>query len=145
MTTCHKHIPSFPHSLLITFVTRVTQRVSHVGQELFTLQEHLSSPPVFSGVCVARSLVFYIHVVFCRSLFVLLSFFFWPLTLCCLSFFDLRILITPLVFSNSSCTLYIVHVHLLYFNWINNMYMNMYSHDLFFPFFKLKTVIFIFV
>jgi hypothetical protein len=29
---------------------------------------------------------------FCRSLFVLLSFFFWPL--CCLYFFDLRILIT---------------------------------------------------
>ena len=36
---------------------------------------------------------------FCRSLYVLLYFFFWPL--CCLSF-DLRILITPLVFSNSS-------------------------------------------
>jgi len=38
---------------------------------------------------------------FCRSLFVILSFFFWPLR--CLSFFDLRILITPLVspsFSN---------------------------------------------
>ena len=51
----------------------------------------------FSGVHVIRSLVFY--VVFCRSLFVLLFFFFWPL--CCLSFFDLRILITPLVSSNS--------------------------------------------
>jgi hypothetical protein len=36
---------------------------------------------------------------FCRSLFVLLYFFFWPL--CCL-FFDIRILITPLVFWNSS-------------------------------------------
>ena len=34
---------------------------------------------------------------FCRSLFVLLAFFFWPL--CCL-FFDLRILINPLVSSN---------------------------------------------
>ena len=30
-----------------------------------------------------------------------LSFFFWPL--CCLSFFDLWIVITPLVSSNSSC------------------------------------------
>ena len=39
---------------------------------------------------------------FCRSLFVLLSFVFWPL--CCLSFFDLRLLITSLVSSNSSCT-----------------------------------------
>jgi hypothetical protein len=36
---------------------------------------------------------------FCRSLFVLLSFFFWPL---CYLFFDIRILITPLVSSNSS-------------------------------------------
>ena len=36
---------------------------------------------------------------FCRSLFVLLYFFFWPL--CSLFFFDIRILITPLVSSNS--------------------------------------------
>ena len=45
---------------------------------------------LFCGVRVAQSLVFY--VVFCRSLFVLLSFFFWPLY--CLSF-DLRFQITP--------------------------------------------------
>ena len=38
-------------------------------------------------------------VMFCRSLFVLLSFFFQPL--CCLFFFDIRILITPLVSSKS--------------------------------------------
>jgi hypothetical protein len=37
--------------------------------------------------------------VFCRSLFILLFVFIWPL--CCLSF-DLRLLITPLVSSNSS-------------------------------------------
>jgi hypothetical protein len=37
---------------------------------------------------------------FCRSLFYLLYFFFW--LLCCLSFIDLRILITPYVSSNSS-------------------------------------------
>ena len=37
-------------------------------------------------------------VVFCRSLFVPLYFFFWPS--CCMSF-NLRILITPLVSSNS--------------------------------------------
>jgi len=36
---------------------------------------------------------------FCRSLFVLLYFFFW--SLCCL-FFDIRFLIAPLVSSNSS-------------------------------------------
>ena len=37
---------------------------------------------------------------FCRSLFVVLYFSFWPL--CCLFFFDLRILVTPLVSANSS-------------------------------------------
>ena len=37
---------------------------------------------------------------FCRSLFVLLYIFFWPL--CCLFVFDLRILIILLVSSNSS-------------------------------------------
>jgi len=58
-------------------------------QALLTLPEHLNSSPVFSGVRVARALVF--CVVFCRSLFILLSFFFWSLY--CLSF-DLRLQIT---------------------------------------------------
>ena len=68
--------------------------------ELPTLPEYiyLSSTPLFSGVRVARSLVF--CVVFCRSLFVPLSLVFLPL--CCLSVFELRILITHLVSSNSS-------------------------------------------
>ena len=66
--------------------------MSLVEQELPSLPEHMSSPPVFSVVHVTRSLVF--CVMFCRSLFVLLYFFFWPL--CCL-FFDIRFLITPLV------------------------------------------------
>ena len=47
----------------------VIWRVPLVEQELLTLPEDLSSFLVFSGVCVARSLVF--CVVFCRSLFVL--------------------------------------------------------------------------
>ena len=79
------------------FVTGATWRVPHVENELFTLPEHLSSPPVFNVVRFARSLVFY--VMFCCSLFVLLSFFF--LSLCCLSF-ELRLPITPLVSSNIS-------------------------------------------
>jgi len=49
------------HSRLITgFVTRLTRRVLLVEQELPTLPEHLSSPPVFSGVRVTRSLVVYV-------------------------------------------------------------------------------------
>ena len=74
---------SFPHSWLITgFVTRLTRRMSLVEQELLTLLEHLSSPPVFSGVRVTRSLVLCVcfvdrclsfrtfsfgHCVFCSS------------------------------------------------------------------------------
>jgi len=53
---------SFPHSWLITeFVTRLTRQVPLVEQELLTLPEHLSSPPVFSGVCVIH-LLFYMYV-----------------------------------------------------------------------------------
>ena len=69
-------------------------RASYYYFELLTLPEHLSSPPVFSGVCVTRSLV--LCVCFVDRC---LSFFFWPL--CCL-FFAIRIMITPLVSSNSS-------------------------------------------
>jgi hypothetical protein len=47
-------------------------------QELLTLQEHMSSPPMFSGVRVTRSLVLCVCFVNC-----------------CMSFFDIRILITP--------------------------------------------------
>jgi hypothetical protein len=64
--------------LLSCFVTRLTRRVPLVEQELLTLQEHLSSPPVFSGVRVTRSLVLCACFVdrclpFC-SLFLLLQF-----------------------------------------------------------------------
>jgi hypothetical protein len=51
---------SFPHSRLITgFITRLTRWVP-LEQELLTLPEHLSSPTVFSGVPVTRSLVLYV-------------------------------------------------------------------------------------
>ena len=82
------------NELFITgFVTRLTRRVLLVGQELLTISEHMSSPPVFSGIRSCYS-VFSFMCKFCRSLFVLLSYFFWPL--CCLFFFDIRILITSL-------------------------------------------------
>ena len=55
---------SFPHWRLITgFVTRLTRRVPLVEKELPTLPEHLSSPTVFSGVRVTRSLVLYVWFV----------------------------------------------------------------------------------
>jgi len=62
------------------FVTRLTRQVPLVEQELLTLPEHPSSPMDFSGVHVC-------------------PFVFW--LLCCLSF-NLRILISFLLFSSSS-------------------------------------------
>ena len=79
------------------FVTRLTRRAPLMEQELFTFPEHLSSPPILSGVRVTRSLALCICFVYrCLSF---CTFFFWPM--CCL-FFDIRILITILVSSNSS-------------------------------------------
>ena len=57
-STCRKHFPVL--SSFMTYhrvVTRLARSVPLVEQELLTLQEHLSSPPVFSGVRVTRSLV----------------------------------------------------------------------------------------
>jgi hypothetical protein len=47
---------------LITMLcqTRLIPRMSLVEQELLTLSEHMSSPPVFSGVRVTRFLVLYV-------------------------------------------------------------------------------------
>ena len=65
VTNDHGYVPlvvntsrSFPHSRLITgFVTRLTRRVSVVEHELLIRPENLSSPSVFTGVRVTRSLV----------------------------------------------------------------------------------------
>ena len=66
--------------------------ISLVEQELLTLPEHLHSPPVFSVVRVTRSLVLCICFVDRCLSFCIFSFGHW-----CLFFFDIRILITPLV------------------------------------------------
>ena len=81
----HKLFTDLPVSIVINTWSR----------KLLTLPEHLRSPSVFSWVRVARSLVF--RVMLCRSLclsFCLCSFL--P-PLCCVSFFDVRLLITYLV------------------------------------------------
>jgi hypothetical protein len=58
------------------------------------------TPGVWWGLCCS---IFSVHVLFCRSLIVLLSFFFLPLYY--LFFFDLRVLAIPLVSSNLSYVL----------------------------------------
>jgi hypothetical protein len=52
-----KKVTGGRHMLTSRVVSRLTRRVSLVEQELLTLPEHLSSPPVFSGVRVTRSLI----------------------------------------------------------------------------------------
>jgi hypothetical protein len=82
---CIYEIPP-PHSSLITeFVTWAMPRVPLVKQEMFTLPVFT---PCFSGVRarVARSFVF--CAVFCRSLFVLLSFCLFTIVLSVLRFTD---------------------------------------------------------
>ena len=55
------YVSHCPHSWLITgFVTRLTQRVPLVEQELLTLPDHMSSRPVFSGIPVPRILDWYV-------------------------------------------------------------------------------------
>jgi hypothetical protein len=56
----------------LSFINRVTRRVSLEKQEVLTLPEHLRSPLVFNEVFVAWSLVFF--GVLCRSLFVDIGF-----------------------------------------------------------------------
>jgi hypothetical protein len=76
------------------------RRVPLEEQEQLTLLVHLSSLPVFSGVRATQSLVLCVYFVdHC------LSFFFSPL--CCLSFIDLQILITPLVSCPLCCLSFI--------------------------------------
>jgi hypothetical protein len=83
---------SFPHSRLITgFVTRLTRRVPLVEQELLTLLEHLSSSPVFSGVCVTRSLDLY--VCFVDRCLSFCTFFLAHCVVCSSSIYDFRLLL----------------------------------------------------
>jgi hypothetical protein len=84
-----KHFPIFPHSWFITeFVARVARRAPLVWSRHCLPFRSTWVHPGFRGVRVAWSCA-----EFCISLFVPLSFFFWPL--CYLSL-DLRIMNTPL-------------------------------------------------
>jgi hypothetical protein len=88
-SVCHHNL-SFPYSCLITdFVTR---RIPLVEKELLSLLLLLSLPLVFDGRFVSFNLWFSVFcVMFCTSLFVLLSFIFWPLS--CLYFIVLSVLL----------------------------------------------------
>jgi len=87
------------HVTCTGFLTRLT-----LWEELLTLPEHLSAPPVFSGVRVTRSLV--LCVCFVDRCLSFCPFLFWPL--CCLFFFNLRILITPWYLQNLTFNCYLL-------------------------------------
>jgi hypothetical protein len=65
------------------YKARVTSRVPLMEQERLKLPKNLSSYPVCNGFVFAQSLV--LCVVFCRSLFIILSFYFSPLYIVCSS------------------------------------------------------------
>jgi hypothetical protein len=80
---------------IITFKYTINWRLPLVRQELITLPGHMSWPLVFSGVRVTRSLVLCeCFINRCLSICTFLLY--------CLFFFDIRIMIAPLVSSNSS-------------------------------------------
>jgi hypothetical protein len=99
ITTFRKHFSVIsPFITCPEFATSVTRRVPLVEQELSSLPELLSSYHILVGL-VLLDLEFSVQYFVDRCL----SFFIWPL--CCLFFFDSRILTTPLAFANSSCYL----------------------------------------
>ena len=98
-STCRKH---FPVSSSFMTYHRICNYINTTGATSGTGTAYPFGAPEFThgfkwSSCYS---IFSFMCMFCRSLFVLLSFFFWPL--CGLFFFELRILITPLVSSNSS-------------------------------------------
>ena len=85
----------------------------------------LNSPPVFSGVRVARSLIS--CVVFCRSMFVIFSFFIWPL--CFLSFlgFWLPLWSVQILLTFDNCTM----SHSVYQWFLHVVILTVKTHDQF--------------
>ena len=78
------------HEIWCSCCLTIKRWVSLVEQELLAFPKHMIPFPVFSGVRVAQSYVFF--VVFCISLFVLFSFFIYLWH--CISFLDVRLLVT---------------------------------------------------
>ena len=93
---------------------QVCNQINTMGASSGAGTAHSSGAPEFTpsfqwGSCY---LIFSFICMFSRSLFVLLYFFFWPL--CCLFFFDIRILITSLWYLQTllhvTCLPYILHM-----------------------------------
>jgi len=108
VATCLWDVHSWlPPRFSITFINHLFLRglllsgmlIIKVEQELLPFRSTWVHPQFLVGSCYS---IFSFMCMFCRSLCVLLSFFLWPL--CCLSFFDIQILISPPVFSRVHVT-----------------------------------------
>ena len=97
-STCSKHLPVLSSFMTYHRICNYNNAtgVTSGGGNAYPSREPEFTPGFQWSSCYS---IFSFMCMFCRSLFVLLSFFFWPLR--CLSFV-LRILITPLVSSNPS-------------------------------------------
>jgi hypothetical protein len=87
-STCRKHFP-----VLSSFTTyyRVYNLINTMGATsgagtAYLSRPHELTPGFYCGSCYS---IFSSICMFCKSLFVLLFFFLWPL--CCLFFFDIRL------------------------------------------------------
>ena len=103
-TRYHIKLLVISSKVLSSFMTyhRVCTYINTTGATSGAGTAYPSGAPEFTpgflwGSCYS---IFSFMCTFCRSLFVLMYFFFWPV--CCLFFFEIRILITPLWSSNSS-------------------------------------------
>ena len=96
-STCRKHF-----TVLSSFTTyyRVCNQINTTGATSGAGNAYPSGAPDFTPSFQWGSCYSIFICMFCKLLFVLLSFFFWPL--CCLFIFDIWIMIAPLVSSNSS-------------------------------------------
>ena len=115
-STCRKHFP-----VLSSFT--ICNQINTTGATSGAGTAYPSVAPEFTlslqwGSCYS---IFSFICMLCRSLFVLLFIFFWPL--CCLFFFNIRILITPLVSSSSSHSTDTMHYSINpYYRNIGNQY-----------------------
>jgi hypothetical protein len=121
-------LPSFLYPWLIEeFVTRVIPRCISGAKTIYptgTPEEHL----FFREVLIVQALVFY--VLFYRSVFVHLSFFFWPLL--CLSFLDIWILIQTFFAHLSTHVLCIKRLALHQYQWYHLARFCLFYNNLFF-------------
>ena len=96
---CRKHLP-VPSSFMTYH--RVCDQINTTGATSRAGTIYPSGTPEFTPTFqwASHYSILRFMCMCCRSLLVLCSFVFW--SLCCLFFFDIRILITSLVFSNST-------------------------------------------